>query len=87
MNWKIYSYVIRGKYRKSILLALNFERIPSQIAKITKINISHVSRALSELRKRDIVECVNPEENFGRIYRLTKKGNELRNHIQKAESN
>ncbi|MCK5281775.1 MAG: winged helix DNA-binding protein [Nanoarchaeota archaeon] len=86
MDWEIYSSVVRGKYRKKVVLALKVERIPSQIAKITKISSSHVSRALSELRDKGLVECINAKDTSGRIYRLTKKGREIMEHLERSES-
>ena len=86
MDWKTYSFVIRGRYRRRIVLALKVERTPTQIAKLTEINVSHVSRALSELKGRGIVECITPKENSGKIYRLTEKGKEIKDHIEKSES-
>jgi len=81
MDWKTYSFVVRAKYRKNAVIALKIEKIPTQIAKAANINISHVSRALAELKKENVVECINPEDGIGKVYRLTKKGKEIRDHM------
>ena len=85
MNWKIYSYVIRGKYRKNVVLALDVEKTPTQIAKKIKIPNSHVSRSLSELGGKKIVACLTPKAVTGRIYELTKLGKEIKEHLEKSE--
>jgi len=46
---------------------------PSQLATIEKRHVSHVSRALSELRARGIVEQM-PRESRETFYRLTTQG-------------
>lgn len=85
MNWKLYPYVIRGKYRKDVVLALDVERTPTQIAKKIKIPNSHVSRSLAELGGKKIVVCLTPKAITGRIYELTKLGKEIREHLEKSE--
>ena len=61
MNWELYSFTIRGKYRKDVVLALDVERTPTQIAKKIKIPNSHVSRSLAELKDKGIVKCLIPK--------------------------
>ena len=85
MNWEHYGFVIKGMCRKRVVLALDIERTPSQIAKITKINNSHVSRALAELLKKKLVKCLTPKNITGRVYSLTKEGKEIRKHLEKSE--
>jgi len=77
MNWELYSYVIRSKYRRKILLSLSNPKTPSQLADELSINLSHVSRALKELEEKMIVECLTPKVKVGRIYRRTKFGEEI----------
>ena len=85
MNWEHYGFVIKGMCRKRVVLALDIERTPSQIAKITKLNNSHVSRALAELLKKKLVKCLTPKNITGRVYSLTKEGKEIRKHLEKSE--
>jgi len=77
MNWKDYSYVIRGKNRKLVLLALETQKMPTQVAKELKINLPHISRALKELELRGLAKCLTPSERVGRLYILTKEGKEV----------
>ena len=85
MNWKLYSFVIRSKKRKDILLSLEKARTPTEIGDKVKTSVSHVSRTLSDFQEKKIVECVTPKQKVGRIYRLTKEGQELLDYLKKEE--
>jgi len=74
MDYKMYSFILRSKYRTKIVLALYAERTPSQLSKLTGINLPHVSRALKELMKNKALECVTQDQVLGRIYRLKVQG-------------
>jgi len=79
--WKCVSFVVRAKNRTLVLKALDKPKLPSQLAKELKIHISHVSRTLSELEKTGLIECLTPDEKTGKLYRLTKKGEEVLEEI------
>ena len=83
MNWKLYSFVIRSKRRKDLLLSLEKARTPTEIGNKVKTSVSHVSRTLSDFQDKDIVECVTPEQKVGRIYKLTKEGQEVLDYLKK----
>ena len=51
--------------------------MPSQIAKEINVNTSQVSSALSDLKKKNLVICVNEEVRKGRLYKCTDLGKEL----------
>ena len=76
------SYVNISKYRRKTMKALDGNvKIPSAIAKDSGIRTNHISKVLSELKSHDLVECINPEVRKGRLYRLTKKGEQLVKNI------
>jgi DNA-binding MarR family transcriptional regulator len=53
-------------------------KLPNQIAKDTKLRLSHVSRALRELSGRQLVECMTPAaKGPGRLYAITNIGSHL----------
>lgn len=85
MDWDMYTYVIRGSIRKEVFLALKNPKTPSQIAKEKEISLSHISRALSELGNKGLVECKTPNQKIGRIYALTKKGKSILQELKKIE--
>ncbi|MFA5070853.1 MAG: hypothetical protein WC511_00600 [Candidatus Pacearchaeota archaeon] len=61
---------------------LNKPMMPSELViKIYKSNsntyFNLVSRALSELKDKKLVEVINPEDKTGRIYKRTKEGEKI----------
>lgn len=82
MNWRLYSFVLRGKLRKSIMLSLKVRpKVSSEIASELKTSLPNISKAMSELKKKGLVECLTPELKVGRVYALTKIGKEIVNKI------
>jgi DNA-binding MarR family transcriptional regulator len=79
--WKQVSFVLRAKNRKKVIKALDRPKLPSQLATELEIQISHVSRTLSELEEAGLIECLTPDEKIGKLYRLTKKGREVLEQI------
>lgn len=76
------SYVQISTYRTKVMKSLDDEvKIPSQIAKDSDILQNHISAVLRQLKEHELVECINPEVRKGRLYRLTKKGNEIVKNI------
>ena len=76
--WKEVGFVISSGYRSKIMKSLDGEtKIPTQIARETKIYSNHISSVLKQLREHELVECINPEVRKGRLYRLTDKGEEI----------
>jgi len=78
-SWATLAHITSSKYRTTVALALLDHRAtPSTIAEQAGLDIAHVSRALTDLRERDVVELLVPEETKkGRIYGLTDGGTEL----------
>lgn len=56
--------------------------MPKQIAERSGIRTNHISKVLSELKSKDIVECINPEMHKGRLYRLTETGEKISKKIE-----
>jgi len=77
MDWNAYSFILRSKNRKLVLLSLTQPKTPSQIARETGILLPHVSRALKELEQKGLVKCLTPNEKLGRIYALTDLGRQI----------
>ena len=71
-------YVQISSYRTKVMKTLDGEvKIPSEIAKDSEIRQNHISKVLSELKARELVECINPEVRKGRLYRHTDKGEQV----------
>ncbi len=76
------SFVKRGKNRKKVFTALNKPMMPSELVKKiygknsnTFFNI--VSRALTELKEKNLVKILNPKDRTGRIYQRTSFGEKV----------
>ena len=77
------SYVQISKYRLKVMKTLEDKvKMPSQIAKDSEIRQNHISKVLSELKARELVECINPEARKGRLYRHTDKGEEVVKNLE-----
>ena len=75
---KKYGFTVASKYRKNVVIALGHKpKTPKEISLETNCGLTHISRALQELLKKDIVRCVTPNRVKGRIYQLTVKGEEI----------
>lgn len=84
-EWNLIGFVISSKYRIAVLKRLSEgPSTPSTIASDTELPITHVSRALSALRERSLVELlVSKHKKKGRIYGATERGQQLWKRIQK----
>ena len=80
---KLQSYVQISKYREKTLKSIGDDvKIPTNIAKDSGIRTNHISKVLSELKNKDIVECINEEARKGRLYRLNDTGKEVLDNIK-----
>ncbi|ELZ26500.1 hypothetical protein C474_20169 [Halogeometricum pallidum JCM 14848] len=76
-SWDTAGYIASSRYRASVCEFLEGEgpELPSRIASELELAQPHVSRALSELRERGVVELLVPEsQQKGRLYGLTRRG-------------
>ena len=72
----------RSTYRQKVLKALEDNVLmPKEIAERSNIKTNHVSKVLSELKSKELIELVNPEARKGRLYRLTDVGDEIVEHL------
>lgn len=68
-------YVKRSTYRVKVLKSLGDDvKMPKEIAQESGILPNHISNVLTQLKKRDLVECLNPDIRKGRLYRLSEEG-------------
>lgn len=83
-SWDDIGYVISSQYRVEVLKYLvTGPATPSKIASEVGISITHVSRAIQNLRERSLVDLLVPEERRkGRVYGATEKGETLWNRIE-----
>jgi DNA-binding MarR family transcriptional regulator len=77
IDWDALGFVAASDYRCAVVAALDADgpATPTTLADRTDLELTHVSRTLTELRDRDVVELLVPEERTkGRIYGLTDSG-------------
>ena len=86
-DWDEVSYVISSQYRVAVVNELaDAPATPTEIASEAELATSHVSRAVSRLLDRSIVELTVPEsQHVNRQYRLTGKGRRLWRAITEAD--
>ncbi len=84
MDWEKYSFVVRGSNRSRTLKHLKSPMTPSQLATASDVSLSHISKALRDLKGQGLAECINPDEKVGKIYRRTKEGEEIAEQMLKA---
>ena len=76
-KWDNISFVVRSSPRKKVFYALQELKTPTQLSKELKINVGFVSNILIELLKRNLVECLSPNEKRHRFYKISNKGKEI----------
>ncbi len=83
---KAVSYIKRSNNRYVLVMNMNKKfKMPSEIAGEMDLRINQISAVLSDLKKEDIVTCINEEEKVGRLYKLTDKGLEAYKVIKSNE--
>ena len=76
--WEDVGYVMASKYRETILKKLSKKNyMPSILAKETNLRLSHISRALKELKIKNLIVCLNNKSKKGKIYSLTDSGKRI----------
>ena len=81
-----FAYVKRSKNRQEVIQILaKGRKTPTDIVEEMDVRFSLISRALAELKDKDIVECINEQEKVGRLYRLTDIGMQISEELQNSE--
>lgn len=88
-HWDEVSFVIRSQYRTTVLEQLaSGPATPSQIAACSGFSLSHISRALQELRRRDLVELlVSEQQKTGRLYGMTERADRVWETVESESLN
>ena len=72
-----YAYIITSQIRKKIVLTLSKKPL-RQAENATKLKIKqpNVSKALYDLERNQIVQCLTPDKKAWKLYELTELGKE-----------
>lgn len=82
------TFVLRSKYRKDVFFKLIEKPYQTQtqlLKQTSPIYRTHMSRTIKELQDEKLIECENPEEKTHKLYKLTKKGEQVKEEIEKYE--
>ncbi len=86
--WEIIGYIKISPTRYQTLKTIKSDFLmPSEIAKTTGFRITQVSNALHDLKKKNLVYCMNEEATKGRLYKNTKLGLEVLEIIENNRTN
>ena len=75
--YDLVSFVLRGKIRRKVLENLDKPMTPTQLAQKIETHRSTTSRTLLSLEKKELVKCITPNENMGRLYEITDLGKKV----------
>ena len=76
------SWIKAGRRRiQTIEYIANGHKTPRDVARATGMSTTHASKIVKAMEGRGIVECLNPDAKRGKIYRLTRKGRNLRRNL------
>ena len=85
MEWELISFIKRSKQRIKILESFSSSLTPTELAKKTNLAPSHISRTLKEFVKNELVKCETPRTKIGKIYTLTRLGQNIQSIIMGGE--
>jgi len=75
---QLYAFLSTSKIRLNVLVTLARMDIRQiQIAKIIKEKQPNVSKALADLEKKKLVECLTPDKKAWKVYGITDLGKEV----------
>ena len=84
MDWDLYAWLKRGNRRKEVLKLLINSQSPmttNEIKAKLKVALSQASFTVKELSDKKLVECLNPKDKIGRLYKITNEGKVILNEI------
>ena len=84
MDWEKYGFIAASKFRVKVLSSLKHAKTPTQIGREIDSSVSNVSRTLRDFTEKDIAQCMTPKARVGKIYKLTKKGQEMLDYHTKS---
>lgn len=85
MKWEEISWILRGKIKKEVLLALDKPKTATSLSKELDTHRSTISDILIQMEEKKIVECLDPKQPYNRFYKILKKGEDIIKEIKKIE--
>ena len=86
LNFKLYSWIIKGSQRIITVKVMEGKQRPSDICRLAKklnpkITLNTTSDTLRDFVRMGLAKCLNEEAKTGRIYALTKQGNLIKEEL------
>ena len=84
MDWELYAWLKRGNRRKEVLKVIANSNKPLTVKEIKlelKIAMSQASFTVKELQDKKLINCLNPKDKIGRLYKINNEGKEILNEI------
>jgi len=84
MDWELYAWLKRGNRRREILKVIANSNTPLTVNEIkakVKIAMAQASFTVKELLDKKLIDCMNPNDKIGRLYRINKNGRDLLDEI------
>ena len=82
-KWEDVSFIISSEYRKKVLRSLEHPKMPSVISKGLDINKTHISKVLKELENKNMLKCLTPNSNKGKLYVISNYGKDVLKEVDK----
>ena len=84
MNWELYAWLKRGNRRREVLKIIAGSNTPLTVKEIKnklKVAMAQSSFTVKELSDKKLIDCLNPKDKIGRLYKINKNGSDLLNGI------
>lgn len=82
--WEDISFILSSPICYNILKAVTSEKTPSQISREINVARSNISTKLSELLKRKLIVCLNPNSRRWRFYKISDKGKSVLKRVDEV---
>ena len=80
--YNLVSFVTRGSVRRKVIKALHRPFTTTELAKMIGVDRAAVNRTIHAMEKVGLVECLTPNENRDRYYRITETGKKVAEIIE-----
>ena len=83
MKLKQTVWILNGKLKLRIILALNKPKTATNLSKELKTHRSTISEVLIQMKNKGILVCINSKQPYNRYYQLTKTGKAVLKEVNK----
>ncbi|SDA39383.1 transcriptional regulator [Methanobrevibacter millerae] len=80
-------YVMASTYRLKVLQYIGKGvRIPSDIANEVGVRTNHISNVLADLKRNNLVICLNEDAHKGRLYKNTELALDILKYLEETDN-